>query len=164
MKTTYKIAVFIVLLALLTYMYKYKFSSGEQTPKSSDILLVGTNAEFAPYSFIDNGNIVGFDIDIAHEVAKRLGKTITFKDMPFESLLPELQLGRIEIIAAGITPTQERAQKVLFTKPYVEGDKLVVLTRRNTPLITSIDDLNGKKVVVNDGFTADLYMSAIAGS
>src|SRR5580704_2849514 len=105
-------------------MYKYKFSKSEQMPQSSNILLVGTNAEFAPYSFIDNGQIVGFDIDVAQEVAQRLGKTITFKDMPFESLLPELQLGRIEIIAAGITPTQERAQKVLFTKPYVEGDKL----------------------------------------
>jgi len=67
-------------------------------------------------------------------------------------------LGNIHVIAAGITPTQERAQRALFTRPHLSGNPLVIISQKNN-LITSIDDLAGKTVVVNEGYVADSYVS-----
>ena len=80
--------------------------------KSSNILVVGTNAEFAPFSFREGNKIVGFDIDIAREVCQRLGKEMELKDMPFDALLPELTLGSVHFVAAGMSCTEERAKRV----------------------------------------------------
>ncbi|HSW73624.1 MAG TPA: transporter substrate-binding domain-containing protein [Candidatus Limnocylindria bacterium] len=129
----------------------------------TNTLLVDTNAEYPPFSFLDNDTIVGFDIDLANEVGKRLGKTVKITDMPFDSLLPKLQLGDLNIIAAGLTATPERAEKVLFTKPYLEGDPLIVIVGSKNPAITGIADLHGKDIVVNEGYTADLQLSKIEG-
>lgn len=139
-------------------------TTGEQITKSAltnlgDKIVIGTNAEYPPFSFLRDGTIVGFDIDVAQEVVKRLGKQAELLDMPFDMLLPYLQLGNVHIIAAGISPKPSRAKHVLFTKPYLENDPLLVITPVNTPKITSVDDLSGKIVVVNDGYTADSYIS-----
>ncbi|MBS1987123.1 amino acid ABC transporter substrate-binding protein [Candidatus Dependentiae bacterium] len=129
------------------------------TTELSDTIIVGTNAEYQPFSFLRDGTIVGFDIDVAKEVVKRLGKNIEIIDMPFDMLLPCLQMGTVQIIAAGISPKPSRAKHVLFTKPYFENDPLLVITPKKDAPITTLDQLDGKTVVVNDGYTADSYMS-----
>ena len=118
-------------------------------------MIVGTNAEFPPFSYIENKAIVGFDIDVAKEVAQRLGKTIQIKDMPFDALIPDIALGHVDFVAAGMSYTEERAKRASFTKSYFE-DPLMIFSKR--PL--SFDKLKGKKVVVVQGFTADLLMSS----
>ena len=125
----------------------------EQAP-----LIVGTNAEFPPFTFLANEEIVGFDIDISKEVAKRLSREIKFKDVPFDALLPDLFLGNVDFVAAGMSVTEERAKRVLFTKPYLKDDPLVILTKKNC------ECLEGKNVVVVEGFTADLLMTDSLGS
>lgn len=131
------------------------FGSGAST------LIVGTNAEYSPFCFKEKGEIVGFDIDIAKEVCKRLSKEISFKDMPFEALLPDLMLGGVDFVAAGMTKTEERAKRVNFTKSYVQGDHLVCLTLADKK--ASFDELVGQIVVVNEGFTADSFISSKVG-
>lgn len=126
-----------------------------------DPIIVGTNAEFPPYTYIENKVIVGFDIDIAKEVARRLDKTIQFKDMPFDALIPDIILGHVDFVAAGMSYTEERAKRVSFTKTYLSEDPLVIFTTSKQSL--SLDDLKGKTVVVIEGFTADLFMSSKAG-
>lgn len=132
------------------------------TISKENVLLVGTNSEYAPFSFMENNTIVGFDIDLITEIAKIMGKTVEIQDMPFDALIPALQTGQLQIIASGITPTQKRAQQVNFTKPYLKGDQLLIVSSAEAPLKT-IDALTDKKVAVNEGFTADYYMSAIKG-
>lgn len=122
---------------------------------------VGTNAEFPPFSYKEGEVIVGFDIDIAKEVGKRLSKEIRFKDMPFEALLPDLMLGSVDFLAAGLSITEERAKRVNFTKPYLEGEPLVLLTKIEKKAI--LKDLVGKVIVVNEGYTADNFISAKGG-
>lgn len=122
----------------------------------ADELLVGTNAEFPPFCYIENNTIVGFDIDVAKEVSKRLGKTIKIKDMPFDALLPSIALNNIDFVAAGMSYTEERGKRALFTKAYFE-DSLVILAAKQ-PL--QLEDLKGKTVVVVEGFTADSKMSS----
>ena len=99
-----------------------------------NILNVGTNVEYQPFSFLDERDeIVGFDIDIAKEVCARLGKKCVFHTMSFDALIPEIQLGTIHMIAAGMSPTPERAERVFFTQPHLIGQPLVVVYRADFP-------------------------------
>lgn len=132
-----------------------------QSKKDSDVLVVGTNGEFPPFTFIKEGELVGFDIDIAKEVCQRLQKKIRFKDMPFDALIPDLTLGNIDFIAAGLSVTEERAKRVSFTKPYVSDNPLVIFTffKEGSQPILTLEDLSGKRVVVNDGYTSESLLA-----
>lgn len=127
----------------------------------TDTLIIGTNAEFPPFSYIDNDQIVGFDIDVIKEAAKRLNKKISLVNMSFEALIPELQLGTIAVIAAGITPTEERAQRVFFTTTHFSGDPLLAIQPKNSTPIIQPKQLLKKIVVVNQGYTADHYITSL---
>lgn len=125
-------------------------------------LVVGTNAEFPPFTFLENKQVVGFDIDVAKEIAKRLGREIKFKDMPFDALVPDVLMGRVDFVAAGMSVTDERAKRVNFTKPYVQNDPFVIFKKANlNSRLETLDDLKGKKVIVIEGFTADSLVSNI---
>ncbi|MBA3721440.1 MAG: amino acid ABC transporter substrate-binding protein [Parachlamydiaceae bacterium] len=143
------------LLILITCFYIFAIKASDNT------VIVGTNAEFPPFSYIENKELVGFDIDVAKEVATRLGKKIQFKDMPFDALIPEIILARVDFVAAGMSYTAERAKRVMFTKPYITKDPLVIFSTSKQKF--NLDDLNTKTVIVIEGFTADFFMSSKAG-
>lgn len=143
----------IIFLALCFSACIFAFGKEEKKP----IWIVGTNAEFPPFCFQKEEGIVGFDIDVIQEVAKRLEKAIEIKDMPFEALLPDLMLGKISCIAAGMSITKERAKKVAFTRPYLQEDPLVLIMKIKNR--ASFQALKGKTIVVNDGFTAADFLS-----
>jgi polar amino acid transport system substrate-binding protein len=154
----------VIVLAALSVWHMSK-KPVQKRSQIIDALIIGTNSEYKPFSFIKNNELVGVDIDIAKEVARRLEKSIIWKDMPFDALIPEIQLGNIHMIAAGMTPTKRRAQQVFFTTPYFGQDKtdsLIAVTRQ-TDRINSLDDLQGREIVVNEGYTADTYLSNIPG-
>lgn len=155
-----KTSVYIVigLIIATSAIIWYRAEKTIITAQTIDTIIVGTNAEFQPFSFKENDTITGFDIDVITQALTRLNKKMVLKDMPFDALIPEIQLGNIHVIAAGITPTPERAQRTLFTKPHLTGNPLVIISPQNNPL-TSLDDLKGKIVVVNEGYVADSYMS-----
>ncbi len=134
-----------------------------QPKMKPNTLIVGTSADFPPFSFLHNREIVGFDIDIANEVAKKMGKEILWENMPFDTLMSELQIGTLHMLAAGLTATPGRAQRVFFSEPYLKDVPLIAITLASQPPVTSLGDLNGKIVAVNSGYTADLYMSSIKG-
>ncbi|MGM0440596.1 MAG: transporter substrate-binding domain-containing protein [Chlamydiota bacterium] len=118
--------------------------------------VIGTNAEYPPYCFVDRGEVVGLDIDIAAEVCHRLGKEMKIKDIPsFDAIIPEVIFDKVHFLAAGMTPTPERSKRVLFTRPYLTQDALVVIVPE-----ASDNSLEGKRVVVSEGYTADLYISS----
>jgi len=169
-KTSLYIIIALILgtSAILWYRAEKKIITA--TPLNT--IIVGTNSEFQPFSFKEDDTIIGFDIDVITEVLKRLNKNIVFKDMPFDALLPEIQLGNIHVIAAGITPTPERAQRALFTRPHLAtGNPLVIISLRPSfaeasegrQALTTLDDLAGKTIVVNEGYVADSYMSEQPG-
>lgn len=150
-----KISLLLLLPALALFVFVLL---PHKTRNRSDDLIVGTNTEFVPFSYIENGEIVGFDIDVAKEVCRRLGKRCVFKDMPFDALIPDLSYGNVDFIAAGMSWTEERAKRVSFTRPYLSHDPLVIfsLTSQN---VTTLDGLRGKNVIVNEGYTADLFLT-----
>ena len=88
----------------------------------SEVLRFGTSAVTEPFSFVDGStHVVGMDIEIASLVAQRLHKRIEVVNMEFGSLIPALASGKVDMIGACITITEERAKKVLFSAPYYTG-------------------------------------------
>ncbi len=151
---------FGLILALGLFVWFIFFGKTPVDPLKSNRLIIGTNAEFAPFCFIKDNKIVGFDIDLALEVSRRMGKNPQLKNMDFDMLVPEIQIGGVHMLAAGMTATPERSKQVLFTDPYIKGVPLMVVSLKKRPLDKDgLDGLFGKRVVVNDGFTADLYLS-----
>lgn len=125
------------------------------------IIRVGTSSDFPPFSFMENGKHTGFDIELIEEIAKRLNYSIEIIDMPFKTILSAIQLGKIDVIAAGLTETAERKKQVLFLPPHLDAnaDPFVILTKKDIKITQGIPDLIGKEVIVNDGYTAATYMA-----
>ncbi|MFC0216711.1 transporter substrate-binding domain-containing protein [Paenibacillus chartarius] len=123
--------------------------------KEKGKLIVGTSADYPPYEFhklIDGKDtIVGFDIDIANAIAKDLGLTLEIKDMKFDGLLPALATGNIDMIASGMSPTEDRKKNVDFTNIYYMAKQGIVVRAEDKDKIKSLDDLKGKPVGVQKG-------------
>ena len=89
---------------------------------SKGVLRLGTAAITEPFSFMDaSQNVIGFDIEIASRVAQKLDMKLEVIDMEFGSLIPALLSGKVDMIAACITVTDERAKKILFSETYYTG-------------------------------------------
>ena len=154
-------ALFAALAIASVYYFSTKKECTEGPCSGKPVLLVGTADDFPPFCFNDNGEIVGFDIDVISAVAQKLEKKLVLKNIEFDVLLLELQSGALDAIAAGLTATEERAKRVLFTEPYLTGDVVVMLQLKGdhiTPL-TSPEEMKNKRVVVNTGYISDLYVT-----
>jgi ABC-type amino acid transport substrate-binding protein len=148
-------------LCITTFFVLYRNDAFSFLIKKHDpsVLRVGTSPDFPPYSFLDDAqNIVGFDIDVVSEIARRLGKKIEIQARPFASLIFDLMGNSIDVIAAGITPTQQRAQHVLFSQVYLQGDPLVALSVKEYDF-TRVQDVLDKKIIVPTGYTSDIFIS-----
>lgn len=122
---------------------------------SNGTFIVGTSADYPPYEFITQidgvDEYVGFDIELAKEIAKELGKELEIVDMPFNSLLLELGLDRIDMVIAGLSPTPERLEQVDMSEIYYEATHAVIVLQDNEATLVDIDALTGKTVGVQSG-------------
>ena len=125
--------------------------------RREDKLIMVTEAGFAPYEYYSDGKIVGVDVDIAKEIAREMGKKLVVKDVAFDSIITEVKSGKSDIGAAGISYTEERAKSVDFSINYTES-KQVVVVRKNSSILT-VDNINGKKIAVQLGSIADMFVS-----
>lgn len=160
MNKTAWLLIAIVLVSVVAVLLRNEYR--KRLPDMPDKLVVGTSADFPPFCFKDGDTFTGFDIELITEVAKRLNKPITFQNMPFELLIPQLEHGDVNVVAAGITPTVDRIKLVLFSTPYITRDPLIIMTLAKRAPITSFSELVGKKTVVNTGYNADAYLSKIS--
>lgn len=144
------------LTLILTATLLLSACSGNQNPAKDDSLeaikqagkfVVGLDDAFAPMGFRDeNGNIVGFDIDLAKEAAKRLGVEVEFKPIDWNSKELELKNKKIDMIWNGLTITEDRKKNMAFSKPYLVNTQIIIVPQDSS--IKSKADLAGKKVGV----------------
>ena len=125
--------------------------------RREDKLIMVTEAGFAPYEYYSDGKIVGVDVDIAREIAREMGKRLVVKDVSFDSIITEVKSGKSDIGAAGISYTEERAKSVDFSINYTDS-KQVVVVRKNSSIQT-IDNIKGKKIAVQLGSIADMFVT-----
>ena len=96
--------------------------------EGSKTYIVGTSADYPPFEWIDsNGNYVGLDMDLMRVIAVFGGYQVEFRDIGFDSLIPALQSGKIDIIAAAMNSTSERAKIVDFTDAYWKADQPIMV-------------------------------------
>lgn len=113
-------------------------------------LVVGLDDNFPPMGFRDDKNtIVGFDVDMAKEAAKRLSMEVEFKPIDWNSKEAELSSKRIDMLWNGLTITDKRKQNILFSNPYMENRQIIVVAAGSS--IQSKADLAGKVVGAQDG-------------
>ncbi len=133
-----------IMLTIVAVFSLLAACSSKQEEKDNT-LVIGIDDKFAPMGFRDENNkITGFDIDYAKAAAEKMGVKVKFQPIDWKTKETELSSGRIDLIWNGYTITDERKEKVLFTKPYLKNAQVVV-TREDSKL-TKLDDLKGKVV------------------
>ena len=160
--------IFVAALLLVTMVFAGCGGGGGEQAKTDDAkktdkIVIGLDDEYAPMGFKDEQNkIVGFDVDLAKEAAKRLGTEVEFKAIDWNSKEAELKSGRIDIIWNGLDITPERQQNMLFSDPYMDNRQIVFVKKGNDQGITSESDLAGKTVGTQAGSTAEAYIAGNA--
>ena len=115
--------------------------------------VVGTEPAFPPFESQDeNGELVGFDIDLMKAIGEQAGVEVEFESLPFDGLIPALQAGTIEAAISGMTITEERAQTVDFSRPYFRAGLAIAVGEDDTET-TSLESLEGKTIAVQIGTT-----------
>ena len=122
-------------------------------------LVIATSPDFPPFEELNaDGTITGIEIDLLNMICDKLGVKLTIQQMDFDSVVPGIQAGKFDMGVSGISVTPERQKNVLFTDPYCLAAQAIVVTAGSD--ITCKADLEGKKVSVQTGTTAEQFCMA----
>ena len=128
---------------------------------TKDTLIVGTNAEYPPFEFVDeNSKVTGFDMDLVAELAKRAGVKYEILNMSFDGLIPALKTGKIDAALSGMSATEERRKSVDFTKPYYFSDNLFI---RKKGADVNATNMHLKKISAQIGTLQESAAKSICG-
>ncbi len=120
-------------------------------------LRTGVDGTFAPHAMPKlDGGVEGFNVDLANEIGKRLGRKVEITATQFSGLLPALQAGTFDFIAAPTTVTPDRAENLLFVEGYLNTDYQFVV-KKDAPDIKTLEELKGKTISVNKGSAYDKW-------
>ena len=132
--------------------------SNSAQKEESKKIVVGLDDSFPPMGFKDEKNeIVGFDIDLAKEVAKRLGREVEFKAIDWNSKEAELKSGRVDILWNGLDITDKRKENMLFREPSMDNRQIVFVAKDGKVAVASEADLAGKTIGTQSGGTTEEY-------
>lgn len=136
-------------------------SKNVNSSKFNGTLVIGLDDEYAPFGFRDkDGELVGFDIDLAKEAAKRMGVKFEFKPINWNNKENELDSGNIDIIWNGLDITPEREERILYTKPYMDNRQILLAKKSNDFNLRAEQDLAGKIVGTQAGSNSEDYIAA----
>ena len=135
----------------------------------NNTIIVYTEAGFAPFEYLEDGQIVGVDVDIMNLVGQKLGKKVKFENVGFDTIVDAVSKGKLcNVGAAGLSVTPEREEKVAFSKVYYTASLYVIYKKTNASIYESQttdnvkgvywDSLAGKTIAVQSGTTADLFL------
>ncbi|MBN1123252.1 MAG: basic amino acid ABC transporter substrate-binding protein [Anaerolineae bacterium] len=132
--------------------------------KTSDVVVVGTNAEYPPFEYVDeDSNITGFDVDIINAIAEKQGFTVEIVNTRWDGIFVALASGEFDMVISAATITEERKETVNFTDPYFNAGQMIAVRMEDAETITSPDDLPGLTVGVQLGTTGDIAASEMDG-
>lgn len=140
-------------------------ADNKNTSKSNNVLRVGMECNYAPYNWsqvensnnaaaianVDNMYTNGYDVQIASKIAKALGKELEIYSYEWDSLIPGVQSGKLDMIIAGMSPTSERREKIDFSNNYYTSNLVIVTKKGNLSDVKTIADLKGKKIAAQSG-------------
>ena len=134
--------------------------------KAKGKLVVGTEAQYAPYEFKDlDANFAGCDMWLAQQIADALGVEIEIVDMAFDGIIPAVQSGQVDMGIAAFTKTPERAEEIDFSNLYETSAQLLIVKSGNADVYTTKESLAGQKVGAQKGtIQSQLILSALPDS
>ncbi|MEI7375079.1 lysine/arginine/ornithine ABC transporter substrate-binding protein ArgT [Dickeya chrysanthemi] len=129
-------------------------SAFAEVPKN---IKIGTDPTYAPFESKDaSGQLVGFDIDLAKELCKRIQANCTFVESDFDALIPSLKAKKIDAIISSLSITEKRQQEIAFTdKLYAANSRLIA--KQGSPIQPTLEALKGKRVGVLQASTQEAY-------
>ena len=118
---------------------------------------IGTDPTYAPFESKNaQGQLIGFDIDLAKELCKRINTQCTFVENPLDALIPSLKAKKIDAIMSSLSITEKRQQEIAFTdKLYAADSRLVV--KKGSDITPDLSKLKGKRIGVLQGTTQETY-------
>ena len=155
---TKKTLIILLSLVLIASIFTSCSKSGTSlaSVQKKGKLSIATSPDFPPFeSLTDSTTVEGIEIDILQLICDKLGVELEINQMDFDSVLPGVQAGKFDVGVSGITITEQRKKNVLFTDPYCLAAQAIVVTEDSA--IKSKADLEGKKVSVQTGTTAESY-------
>ena len=134
-------------------------NSDNSTPSGDDTamtkLVVATSPDFPPFENLEGTEIVGIEVDMLKTIAEKLGVELEMQTMDFDSVLTGVAAGKYDVGVSGITATEGRKKNMLFTDPYCMAAQAIVVVEGSP--IAAKADLEGKKIAVQTGTTADTF-------
>lgn len=153
MKKSFLNIFIVMLMTLLVFSGAVMAEDSLAEIKEKGKMVVGLDDSFPPMGFrSEEGEIVGFDIDLAKEAAKRIGVDVEFKAVDWDGVILSLKNGTIDAIWNGLTITPAREESIDFTEPYLANTQSIVVQKNSD--VESKDDLAGKIVGIQLGSSA----------
>lgn len=147
----------VLILSLFILTLVVGCTSSNEKAGNDKPIVIGLDDSLPPLGFRDDNNeIVGFDIDLAKEAAKRLNRPVEFKPIDWSSKEAELKSGRIDAIWNGLDITEKRKENILFSNPYMENRQVIFVKKGSN--ITSLEQLKGKVIGTQSGSTAEDFL------
>lgn len=128
--------------------------------KRDGVMHVFNSGVYPPFESMENGKLVGLDIDLSNLIAEQLGVKADVQVVDFKGLIPTLKSGKADMLISGFTYTAERAQQVAFSKPYYPT-AMAVIVRKSEQSLTSKESLVGKNLGAEMGTTGDREARAV---
>lgn len=150
----------VVAVLLLVVCVSFVFTAGQ---KEREGYVFGSDATWPPLEFVDeNGDIVGFEIDLIKAISERSGVPMTIRNVAWDGIFAGLHNGAYDAVASGVTVLEERKATMDFTTPILEVTQSIII-RNNSAPIANESDLSGKSVGVQIGTTGHFAVEKIPG-
>lgn len=156
-----RLIMLVMVLALMIGVVGCK-ASGDHLAAIKDAgkVVVGTSADYPPFEFVDEaGTTTGFDVELMNEIAKRMGVTVEWVDMPFDSLIAAVQESKIDMSIAAFNYDEERDKTVDFTDAYYTSEDAFVVLEGFAGDLTDPMKLADYKVGAQSGTTQDGWIT-----
>lgn len=119
--------------------------------KSAGVIKIGVEGTFPPFSYRDKGEIVGYDVDLAAILFKKLGVKPQFIDTQWSGVVLALMSNRFDIIMSSLSYTKERMEKVSYSVPYADSSLALLVRAADASKVKSLDDMSGKVIGLKAG-------------
>jgi polar amino acid transport system substrate-binding protein len=159
MKRLYSVVLLLVLVLILVACAPAKPANHLDAIKQAGVIKVGTSADYPPFEYVENGEKVGFDIELMTEIAKRMGVKLEWVDMPFDSLIAGVQQGKIDASISGFNYSEERDKVVDFTISYYTQEDAFTVSESFSGTFNAPEDAANYKVGVQTGTTQDGWLT-----
>jgi ABC-type amino acid transport substrate-binding protein len=130
--------------------------------RQKGILLSGSSAAYPPFEYVVDGELVGYDVDMAQEIARRMGVKLSWEKIDFKGIVAALTAKRVDVLITALTWTPERAERIAFSDPYFDAGIGAITPEAST--IRKPEDLAGRKVGVQLGSSGERYVRETLGA